>query len=125
MAGAGNFTSVTLGPDDNGVERLTVNGVTMDDDRNPVPADDVEAVYVAVEQAAARTTPLGATPLGEPQELRSVAVPAPEGAGGWSVMLDQGTPAYTVGERLFLVGLIVFKNDDPTFWHEMVEIGPG
>jgi hypothetical protein len=125
MPGHGNFTSVTLGPDDDGVERLTVNGVTVDDNGDAVAAEDVKAVYVAVEHAAARTAGLGATTLGVPQELRSAAVPAAEGAGGWTVMLDQGNPPYAVHDKVLLVGVLVEKDDKPSFWHETLEIEPG
>jgi hypothetical protein len=125
MPGHGNFTSVTLGPDDDGVQRLTVNGVTLDDDGGATASDDVKAVYVAIEHAAARSTGLGTTPLGEPRELRSAAVPAAEGAGGWTVMLDQGNPPYAVHEQVLLVGVLVDKDDVPSFWHETLEIEPG
>lgn len=124
MPGHGNFTSVTLGRDDNDVERLTVNGVTTD-----IDDVDVKAVYVAVAHAAAKTTLLGATrPGDEPHELPSVAVPAPEDAGGWTATLDQEKPParpYAVGDTVLLVGVIVDSHGEPTFWHNTLEIEPG
>ena len=125
MPGHGNFTTVTLGPDDDGVERLTVNGVTLDDNGGAAAAEDVKAVYVAVEHAAARTNGLGTAALGVPHEMRSVGVPAAEGAGGWTVMLDQGNPPYVLHEKVLLVGVLVDKDDVPSFWHETLEIEPG
>jgi hypothetical protein len=124
MAGAGNFTDVTLGPVD-GVERLTVSGVALDDDGNPFV--DVKAVYVAVAHAAAKTRLLGATHAGERHELRSVSVPAPAG-DGWTVTLDQPeapTPPYAVGDMVLLVGVLVDDNSEPSFWHETLEIERG
>jgi hypothetical protein len=126
MPASGNFTSVTLGPDDDGVERLTVNGVTVDDDGNAFV--DVKSAYVAVAHAAAKTRLLGATHPGEPHELPSVSVPASEGADGWTATLDQPTPPtppYAVGDMVFLVGVIVEDNNEPSFWHETLEIKPG
>jgi len=126
MPASGNFTSVTLGPNDDGVEQLTVNGVTLDDDGNAFV--DVKAAYVAVAHAAAKTRLLGATHPGEPNELQSVSVPASEGADGWTATLDQPTPPtppYAVGDMVFLVGVIVEDNNEPSFWHETLEIKPG
>jgi hypothetical protein len=122
MPGHGNFTDVTLGPDDHGVERLTVNGVALDDDDEPFV--DVKAVYVAVAHAAAKSTLLGATQPGPPEELPTVSVPAPAGEG-WSVTLEQSNPPYAVGEVVLLVGVLVENDGTPSFWHQTLDIEPG
>jgi hypothetical protein len=131
MPGHGNFTRVTLGPDDDEVEQLSVNGVALDDEGNVFV--DVKAVYVAVAHAAAKTRLLGATDPGDPHELPSVSVPAPAG-DGWTVTLDQPEPSpppeppatpYAVGDRVLLVGVLVENNNKPSFWHQTLQIEPG
>jgi hypothetical protein len=119
MPAAGNFTTVTLGPDNFGKRKLRVNGIS----RKP---DKVQAIYVSVARMGARGAPLGAGQPGDrARELRSAAVKGPEGAGGWTAFLNQASPAYKVGEKLLVVGVIVDKGGIPSFWHQMKEIAPG
>jgi hypothetical protein len=118
MPAAGNFTTVTLGPDDTGTEKLKVNGETDEPDR-------VKALYVAVAHADAGDTPLGGTKLGVPEGMPSTAVPAPDGAGFWTALLDQEQPPYKAGQTVLAVGVIVDKDDDsPSFWHQKLTIKP-
>lgn len=117
MPVTGNFTSVTLGPDDHGHVKLKVNGQSDDPDR-------VKALYVAVAHVDADDTRLGAGELGTPVGLPSTAVPTPDGAGFWTATLDQGSPPYTVGETVLAVGVIVDSKGSPSFWHEALTVKP-
>jgi hypothetical protein len=120
MPGSGNFTSVTLGPDDTGKRKLIVNGTST-------KPDLVEAVYIAVARLGTEGARIGAgRPADPPQRLRSTSVAAPDGAGGWTAFLNQARPAYKVGEKLVLVGVIVNSDDgSASFWHQVREIEPG
>jgi hypothetical protein len=116
MPGAGNFTSVTLGPDDHGAEKLKVNGESEDPDR-------VKALYVAVAHADATDGPLGAGHAGDPPEgLPSTAVQSPDGAGFWTAVFDQERPPYKVGETVLVVGVIVDGKGIPSFWHQSLKV---
>jgi hypothetical protein len=116
MPASGNFTTIILGPDDSGTVKLMVNGESLE-------PDVVTAVYVAVAHAEAKRTLLGAT---EPGTLPSTAVVAPDGASGWTAILDQDDPPYQEGETVLAVGVMVGgEKDAPFFWHQALEIQGG
>ncbi len=118
MPVSGNFTSVTLGPDDNGIERLNVNGDTE-------APQHVKAAYVAVAHADAGQTRAGAEGPTRPLTLPSTAVAAPT-AAGWTVLFDQGDPPYKVNEEVLVVGVTIDNRDDSTFfWQQVLPIDKG
>jgi hypothetical protein len=118
MPVSGNFTSVTLGPDDNGVDKLNVNG----DTKTP---EHVKAAYVAVAHADAEQGQASAEDPTRPLTLPSTAVAAPT-AAGWTVLFDQGNPPYEVGEEVLVVGVTIDRRDDSTFfWQQTLPIDQG
>jgi hypothetical protein len=117
MPAAGNFTTVTLGPDDTGTEKLKVNGVSDEPDR-------VNAIYVAVAHAGAQHSLTAGEDTGdEPHNLPSTAVVMPAGASGWTAFLEQGDPPYELGETVLAVGVMIDgKDGSPSFWHRTLTI---
>jgi hypothetical protein len=115
MGVTGNFTSVTLGPDDNGIEKLNVSG----DTEAPLR---VKAAYVAVANADADQTLAGTADPKRPSTLPSTAVAAPT-AHGWTVLFDQADPPYKVGGKVLVVGLTIDSEDDSTFfWQQLLTV---
>jgi hypothetical protein len=49
-------------------------------------------------------------------------VPAPDGQGFWTAVLDQGSPPYAVGETILAVAVIVDTKGDPSFWHQALKV---
>jgi hypothetical protein len=113
MAGHGNFTTVTLGPDADGTVRLKVNGETLIDPKG------VTAIFVAVAHANAKQTLVAAT---DPASLPVTAVPA-DGAGGWTATFDQGEPPYKPDDTVLAIGVMDGSDGDlPFCWHQVLTI---
>jgi hypothetical protein len=117
MSVTGNFTTVTVGADDTGTEKLKVNGVSDEPDR-------VKAIYVAVAHAGAQDTLTAGEDTGDDaQELPATAVVMPAGASGWTAFLEQADPPYELGDTVLAVGVMVDSEDDsPSFWHRTLTI---
>jgi hypothetical protein len=112
MPGAGNFTSVTLGPD-----VLNVNGESRDD------IDAVETILVAIAPDDVATKTVGATSAPPPLPTASVALPA--GQSGWTVTFPHAQAPFGAGDTILLTGVMTSgDSDEPFVWQQARTINP-
>jgi len=110
MPGAGNFTSVTLGPE-GGADVLKVNG----ESRDAIDAVETILVVIAADDVVAQTR----DSTDEPPALPTASVDKPAGQNGWTVRFSSEQAPFAVGDTVLVTGVMTSDDsDEPFVWQQ-------